>query len=120
MRFIVLILFISIFLDAKTSYELGKELYMSKGCFSCHGNKADGLHNYPSLANRAKGFLSYKLKRFRDKKADNQQQEMMIAFALDLSDSDIDNLTTFFTDYVDEELEERYDDSYQIHGDGGS
>jgi len=107
-------------LYAKTPYEKGHELYMQKGCYSCHGVKANGMHNYPRLANIAKGFLTYKLKRFRDKISDNQQQEMMIAFAVDLKDEDIDNLTTFFTDYIDVELEEKYDDSYQTYGDGGS
>ncbi len=120
MRLIVLFLFVNVLVFAKTPYELGKELYMGKGCYSCHGNKADGMHNYPRLANRAKGFLTYKLNRFRDKLSDNQQQEMMVAYAVGLSDADIDNLTTFFAEYVDEESGESYDDSYQEHGDGGS
>jgi len=107
-------------LDAKTSYEKGKELYLSKACYACHGHKLEGIHNYPYLANRAKGFLSYKLKYFRSRKADTQRQEMMIDFALGLSDEDIDNLTTYFNDYVEDNLKERYDDSYRVHGDGGS
>ena len=93
---------------------------MQKGCYSCHGHKAEGMHAYPSLANRAKGYMTYKLKRFRSKISDNQQQEMMIPFAVGLSDKDIDNLTTFFTDYVDEDSGEKYDDSFQTSGDGGS
>lgn len=93
---------------------------MEKGCFSCHGSKLEGMHMYPYLANRARGFLTYKLKRFRDKKSDNQQQEMMIAFAISLSDDDIENLVTFMTDYVDEDNGEKYDDSFQRQGDGGS
>lgn len=105
---------------AKTPYEKGKELYMQKGCYSCHGTKAEGMHNYPKLSNRAKGFLAYKLKRFRDKLSDNQQQEMMIPFAVGLSDKDIDNLTTFFYEYKDEEARESYDDSFDTAGDGGS
>jgi len=75
---------------------------------------------YPRLANRSKGYLSYKLKHFRERKADNQQQEMMIDFAVGLSDEDIDNLTTFFTDYKEDDLAEKYDDSYEVYGDGGS
>jgi len=93
---------------------------MEKGCFSCHGNKAEGLHKYPYLANRAKGYLTYKLNRFRDKMSDNQQQDMMIAFAVGLSDEDINYLTTFLNEYKDDNLAERYDDSFQTHGDGGS
>jgi len=120
LRTITLLFFITLTLLAQTSYELGEKLYMQKGCYSCHGIKADGMHNYPRLANRAKGFLTYKLKRFRNKISDNQQQELMIAFATGLSDADIDNLTTFFTNYIDIQLEERYDDSYENYGDGGS
>ena len=120
MRFIISIFLSFSFVNALEPYEVGKKLYMEKGCFSCHGTKAEGMHKYPRLANRAKGFLAYKLKRFRDKISDNQQQEMMIAFATSLSDEEIENLTIFMTNFVDDESAERYDDSYQTHGDGGS
>ena len=120
MRLIILIFLTFSFVDASSSYDKGKKLYMEKACFSCHGSKAEGMHKYPALANRAKGFLTYKLKRFRDKLSDNQQQEMMIAFATSLSDADIDALTTFMTDFVDEENAESYDDSFETWGDGGS
>lgn len=120
MRFITIFFLITAFLFANTPYKKGKTLYMEKGCFSCHGNKAEGLHRYPYLANRAKGYLTYKLNRFRDKISDNQQQDMMIAFAVGLSDKDIDNLTTFLYEYKDDDLAESYDDSFQTHGDGGS
>ena len=117
----VLLLFILLsFSNAKTPYELGKTLYMEKSCYTCHGMNAEGMHRYPRLANRAKGFLSYKLNRFRSKQSDNQQQEMMIPFAVGLSDKDIDYLTTFFTEFVAEENSEKYDDSYNTWGDGGS
>nr|WP_321268594.1 c-type cytochrome [uncultured Sulfurimonas sp.] len=120
MRFILLSLVIFALSYASSSYELGKKLYMQKGCFSCHGSKLEGMHKYPYLANRAKGFLTYKLKRFRDKKSDNQQQEMMIAFATSLSDEDIENLVSYMTDYVEEENTKKYDDRFQRQGDGGS
>lgn len=120
MRFLLLVFLTFVFADASSSYDLGKKLYLEKGCFSCHGMKLEGMHMYPRLANRAEGFLTYKLKRFRDKKSDNQQQEMMIAFAESLSDEDIKNLTTFMTNFVDEEKGDKYDDSFQRQGDGGS
>ncbi|MFA6196500.1 MAG: c-type cytochrome [Sulfurimonas sp.] len=119
MRFTLLLFFIISFAHAKTPYEIGKVLYMEKECYSCHGNNAEGMHVYPKLSNRAKGFLSYKLKRFRDKISDNQQQEMMIAFAVGLSDADIDNLTTYLFDFVEEKNKIKYDDSNHL-GDGGS
>jgi len=120
LRFILLLFltFTSIF--AQSAYEKGENLYISRACYSCHGHKLEGIHLYPRLANRAKGYMTYKLKHFRAKKADTQQQEMMIDFAVHLSDEDIDNLTTYFTDYVDVENAESYDDSYENFGDGGS
>jgi len=115
-----LFLFIFSFVEAQTPYEKGQELYKSRVCYKCHGHRLEGMNNFPYLANRAKGYMSYKLKRFRSKQADTQAQEMMITYSVGLSDADIDNLTTFMYEYVDEESAERYDDSYQVSGDGGS
>ena len=105
---------------AGSVYEKGKNLYKQKGCGNCHGVRLEGMHNYPYLANRAKGFLKYKLKRFRAQKADNQQQEMMISFAMNLSDEEIDALTTYMNKYVSESTKETYDYSFSREGDGGS
>ena len=97
----------------------GKTLYFEKGCNGCHGTKAEGMNTYPGLANRAKGFMAYKLKRFRSEISDKQIQEMMIPFAIELSDQDIEDLVTFLNEYVDEQ-KERYDIEFTTEGDGGS
>ncbi len=120
MRFFLVLFFIVALLDAQTAYERDKNLYMQKGCHGCHGTKAEGMHNYPRLANRAKGFLTYKLKRFRSKISDKQQQEMMIPFAVGLSDEDIHDIVTFLYEYKEDDLDEKYDDSFETWGDGGS
>ncbi|WP_455756214.1 c-type cytochrome [Sulfurimonas sp.] len=120
MRFIFIFFIFLSFAHAKTPYEMGKELYLQKTCFSCHGNKAEGMHNYPRLANRAKGYLSYKLQNFRKNITSSQQQEMMVAFALGLSDDDIEALVTFLSEYKEDEMAESYDDSFDTAGDGGS
>ena len=120
MSFIYLLLLNFSLLNAQTSYEKGKALYLAKVCYSCHGHKLEGMNTFPSLANRAYGYMSYKLKRFRSKEADTQAQEMMITYSVNLSDEDIDNLATYMYEFVDEEASERYDDSFQTHGHGGS
>ncbi|MEA2111094.1 MAG: cytochrome c [Campylobacterota bacterium] len=120
MRFITLFFLFFLTLYASSEqYQQGKALYFEKGCNGCHGIKAEGMTTYPALANRAKGFLIYKLKRFRDHISDNQQQEMMIPFALGLSDKEIDVLTTFLNEHIDTQ-EEHYDSSFEVWGDGGS
>ncbi len=120
MRFIVLFLlfFTSLFASSEL-YKQGEALYFQKGCNGCHGIKAEGITSYPALANRAKGFLTYKLERFRNQISDNQQQEMMIPFAIALSDNDINAITTFLNEFVDTQ-QEQYDSSYEVWGDGGS
>ncbi|MBT5935938.1 c-type cytochrome [Sulfurimonas sp.] len=120
MRLLLLFLLTFSNIFATSSYEKGKDLYIQKACYSCHGHKIEGISTFPALANRSKGYMTYKLKHFRERKADTQRQEMMIDFAVNLSDEDIDNLTTFFADYVDVEKQEKYDDSYDNYGDGGS
>ena len=120
MRFISLVLVPLSLFCASPQYDDGKRLYMQNGCFGCHGRNLEGMHNYPYLANRAKGYMKYKLERFRSKLSDNQQQEMMIPFAVGLSDKDIENLTVYMNEFVPEDSKNRYDDSYKTHGDGGS
>lgn len=100
-------------------YEKGKTLYFQHGCNNCHGSRAEGTGNYPLLANRAKGFLAYKLETFRKGIAETPMQEMMIGFASALSDDDIDAITTFLNQFRDEQTE-RYDPGFQTWGDGGS
>lgn len=84
---------------APTAYDQGKKLYFSKGCNGCHGISATGSAQYPSLAYRRKALLVYKLKRLRMKQGDTQLAQMMIPFAMALSDSQIEALTTFLSDY---------------------
>lgn len=105
--------------DSSNDYARGKTLYFQKGCNNCHGSRAEGTGNFPYLANRAKGFLAYKLKSFRKGTAENARQEMMVGFAVGLTDDEINAMTTFLSDYRDESTE-RYDSEFQTWGDGGS
>jgi cytochrome c553 len=119
-RYIVWLFLVSGLLWAKSdNYDAGERLYFEKGCNGCHGIKGEGLHEYPALANRKKEILAGKLKRFRQGLSDNQQQELMIGFAQELSDEEIDALTTFLHEFKDEQTEQ-YDMEYESWGDGGS
>lgn len=120
MRHLLLLFCLAASLSAETDlYARGEVLFFEKGCNGCHGTKAEGLHTYPALANRAKGFLSAKLKRYRAKEAPTQMAEMMIPFAEPLSDEEIDAITTFLSEFTDDQTE-RYDPGYESWGDGGS
>lgn len=100
------------------SYDEGKKIYFAKGCNGCHGVDAKGLAQYPGLAYRPKAFLNYKLQRYRKKIADNQQSQMMIPFAQELSDAQIQKLIVFLSQYHENESHQTTERS--IKGDGGS
>lgn len=106
-------------LTAADPYETGKTLYFGLGCAGCHGTRAEGTGSYPSLANRAEGFLAFKLRNFRDGKVQNARQEMMVGFAQGLDGAKIDALAHFLHHFRDE-TGERYDPAYETWGDGGS
>ncbi len=103
---------------APDRYAEGKKLYFSKGCNGCHGISAAGSSQYPPLAYRRKPFLAHKLKEYRAKKGATQQAQLMIPFAMGLSDSEIDALSTFLGDY--REGKSTYKPEMSNRGDGGS
>lgn len=120
MRLIVAFIILSVSLFSQDSlYEQGRILYFEKGCNGCHGVKAAGINTYPALANRAKGFLAYKLTQFRQGTANTQSAQIMLSFAQSLNDHDIDAITTFLHDFKDDQ-KERYNPEFQTWGDGGS
>lgn len=100
-------------------YSTGKKLYFSKGCNGCHGVAAGGTNIYPALAYRRKTFLIYRLKQLRAKQGNTQLAPMMIPFAMALTDTQIDALTTFLSDYH-EHSKEKYSPDDSNTGDGSS
>ncbi|MDD2829274.1 MAG: cytochrome c [Sulfuricurvum sp.] len=120
MRFFILVFSYTLWLFAVPSpYEMGKKLYFSKGCNGCHGINAGGTNLYPPLAYRRKAFLEYKLKRLRSKQGDTQLAQMMIPFAMALNDTQIDQLTTFLSEFH-EQSKKKYAPDDSNTGDGSS
>lgn len=103
---------------APSAYDEGKKLYFAKGCNGCHGISAGGSGQYPALAYRRKPFLINKLKGYRSKQGATQLSQMMIPFALGLSDTQIDALTTFFSEFKESSSHDKTERSSR--GDGGS
>lgn len=115
---IILFLIPMLLYGGSDPYKTGKNLYFSKGCVGCHGISATGTNLYPALAYRRKPFLASKLKNYRSKQGTTQQSQMMIPFAMGLSDQEIDALTTFLSDY--HEGKSNYKSDTSTRGDGGS
>lgn len=119
MRVFILLFVSTLALFAEPSaYDQGKKLYFEKGCNGCHGISASGSGQYPALAFRRKPFLMTKLKGYRAKQGTTQLSQMMIPFAIALSDTQIDALTTFFSEFKEGSIPAKRD--FNIKGDGGS
>lgn len=70
----------------------GKET--SAKCVACHG--ADGIATqaiYPNLAGQQQDYLVLAMKAYRDGERGN---DMMKMFAIDLTDTDIENLAAYY------------------------
>ena len=117
LKFIVFLLPLFLY-GAADMYKTGKKLYFAKGCNGCHGISASGTNLYPALDYRRKPFLISKLKAYRAKQGSTQQSQLMIPFAMELSDKEIDALTTFLSDY--NENKSNYKPDLGTRGDGGS
>lgn len=114
----IIFLFPLFLYGAADVYKTGKNLYFAKGCNGCHGVSASGTNLYPPLAYRRKPFLTSKLKSYRAKQGTTQQSQLMIPFAMELSDKEIDALTTFLSEY--NENKSNYKPDLSTRGDGGS
>ena len=119
-KFLVVFIFAISILLGEDIYSKGEKLYLSKGCPSCHGIGAKGLHEYPKLANRSKWDLRRRLYRLQKGIASSQQSSIMIPFAKTLSDDEIEAITYFLENIRSSNNEERYDMEYESWGDGGS
>ena len=119
-RFLLVLLLIITLYGEDKLYKNGERFYFSKGCSSCHGVDATGLHNYPSLAKRSKWDLKRRLFKLRKGVETSQQSSMMIPFAKNLSNQEINAITYFLENITKNDNEESYDIEYESWGDGGS
>jgi len=78
-------------------YNRGEMLYFSKGCNACHGPSGEGGSDVPRLAQKRQNDLRHKLSFFRAGEVNSQRQEMMVQFALKLSDDVINDITYFLS-----------------------
>lgn len=118
--FTILIVFSFSLFGEDNLYLEGEQLYFAKGCLNCHGTEAKGLHTYPSLANRSKWDLKRRLLKFRAGFEASQQSLLMIPFAKELSDRDIELLSYFLENIKEAKSINKYYAPQDNWGDGGS
>jgi cytochrome c553 len=108
----LLIILISTLNSNESSYNKGRNLYFDKACSNCHGSDAQGSSYYPKLANLSKKYLIKKLTQFQKGISTSQKQEIMFGFARSLNKKELDDITTYLSNYKDENS-----DKYEVSDD---
>ncbi|KIM10743.1 MAG: hypothetical protein KU37_08375 [Sulfuricurvum sp. PC08-66] len=101
-------------------YSAGESIYFEKGCQSCHGLQAQGLHEFPKLANQKVKVLRSKLLDYQNDRIKTPQASIMTPFAKALSSQEVELVIEFLSHFKVRESQERYETEFSTWGDGGS
>lgn len=89
---------------AKGNYEAGKA--KSTACAGCHGaNGVSSVSTFPKLAGQQRDYLYQALK---DYKSGKRKNPIMAGMVQNLSDADMQDLTTYFSEQKEEPLYVKY------------
>ncbi|BDY12228.1 c-type cytochrome [Hydrogenimonas cancrithermarum] len=73
----------------------GETIYMTKGCYGCHGVKGEGIGNYPKLAGKPEAFLIDRLHKLKEGIGHTSKRDIMIPFAKALSEKEIRSVSGY-------------------------
>ncbi|RUM45720.1 MAG: hypothetical protein DSY46_02165 [Hydrogenimonas sp.] len=75
----------------------GETIYITKGCYGCHGTKGEGIGDYPKLAGKPAKALIEKLHRLQRGIGETSKRNLMIPFAKDLSEAEIQAVSHYLS-----------------------
>ncbi|BBG66164.1 cytochrome c, class I [Hydrogenimonas sp.] len=75
----------------------GERLYMSMGCYGCHGVSGEGVNDFPKLAGKPADYLKERLKELKKGVGHTSRKEMMVPYAKALSDEQIDEVSAYLS-----------------------
>ena len=97
-----------------------EQLYLKNACNSCHGMYGEGIGTTPKLQGQKASDLKKRLLELKKGITKTPQGAIMISFAKQLSDEDIDMLAYYLSTLTRDDQRERYEIEYDSSGDGGS
>ena len=97
-----------------------KQLYLKNACNSCHGIYAEGMGATPRLQGVREAVLLERLQNLKKGKTRTPFGTVMISFAQGLSDSEIKQMAKYLSTLKTVVDENRYEQEYDLSGDGGS
>ena len=76
------------------------EIFYKKNCITCHGPQGMGLASYPRIGGKEKSYLEDRLKAYRAGQKVGPNSYLMINKAKNLTDAEIDMLTSYLASQV--------------------
>ena len=97
-----------------------KQLYLKNACNSCHGIYAEGMGAAPRLQGVREAVLLERLQNLKKGKTRTPFGTVMISFAQSLTDTEIKQMAKYLSTLKTVVDENRYEQEYDLSGDGGS
>jgi cytochrome c553 len=73
----------------------GEKIYMSKGCYGCHGVRGEGIGDYPKIAGRPAEYLMERLHDLQKGIGHTSKRDIMIPFAKALREKEIESVSEY-------------------------
>jgi len=75
----------------------GEKIYLSTGCYGCHGISGEGVNDFPKLAGKPAGYLAQRLRELKKGIGHTSRKEMMVPYAKALDEKSIDAVSAFLS-----------------------
>ena len=76
---------------------IGEKIYMTKGCYGCHGTKGEGIGTYPKLAGKSATLLIERLNKLKKGIGQTSKRDLMFPFAKALSKKEIEEVNKYLS-----------------------
>ncbi len=77
--------------------DAGEKIYISMGCYGCHGVSGEGVNDFPRLAGRPAGYLAERLRELKMGSGYTPKKEMMVPYAKALDERQIEAVSAFLS-----------------------
>ncbi len=75
----------------------GEKIYISMGCYGCHGVSGEGVNDFPKLAGKPADYLANRLRELKSGVGHTSKKEMMVPYARALDEKQIAAVSAFLS-----------------------
>ncbi len=77
--------------------DAGEKIYISMGCYGCHGVSGEGVNDFPKLSGRPAGYIAERLRELKKGIGHTPRKEMMVPYAKALDNRQIEAVSAFLS-----------------------